>query len=159
MPRTIRRRLAAGHTAVEQLQIDTFARNLDKHLKAKGWSASDLAAAIWGRKKDARGYDVAIGRDRISVYLAGKSYPDNKNLNLIAMALEVNAEDLAPDITAATVEAETTDAAMTQVGDKTLVQVRKLLTFDQAVRIMAIINEGHDRPDSTPVIQSQEQHT
>ncbi len=49
-------------------------------LKEKGWTQSDLAAAMFGgRRINAEGKLDAIKKDRISVWLAGKQSPSPEN--------------------------------------------------------------------------------
>lgn len=134
---------SGGRTQYERLELERFARKLHDAMIAKGWSQSDLAAEIWGRTKDKRGYDVAKGRDRISVYLQGKSVPDPKNLARIAKALDMKVEELAPDITASTVEKENPEIAMTMVAghsDKVYLRVNKLVSLELASRIIAMLS-------------------
>ena len=58
---------------------------------------SDLAAKIWGRHTSSEGKNVAKGRDRVSVWLAGKSFPDRGNLQKLAKHLKVKVGELAPE--------------------------------------------------------------
>lgn len=60
-------------------------------------SQSEVAAAIWGRHRSSEGKLVAKGRDRLSVWVSGKNFPDHKNLQRLADALKVNVSDLAPE--------------------------------------------------------------
>ena len=70
--------------------IDPKFRNiLRRSMDEKELSASDLAAKIWGRHISSEGKDVAKGRDRISVWLAGKEYPSPKNMALLAQFVDV----------------------------------------------------------------------
>ena len=64
-------------------------------MKREGMSASDLARQVWGPKIDKRGYSVARNRDRISHYLAGTSYPEPQNLQIICKVLNAPLEELA----------------------------------------------------------------
>jgi hypothetical protein len=56
-----------------------FRQELQHHLDQHRMNQSDLAAHIWGRDKEGR----AINRDRISVWLSGKSYPSRCNYQKI----------------------------------------------------------------------------
>ena len=58
---------------------------------------SDLAAKIWGRHISSEGKDVAKGRDRISVWVSGKNFPDRENRQKLAKALKVKVSELAPE--------------------------------------------------------------
>ncbi len=57
---------AGGLDGPEQIQMQEFGRRVHDLRMARGMSQSDLARAIGGTTKDARGYDVARNRDRIS---------------------------------------------------------------------------------------------
>jgi hypothetical protein len=62
-----------------------FAGMIEKAMRSRKLSASDVARAMWGTTKDHRGlYDVARGRDRIGHYLSGKSFPEPVNLTKLA---------------------------------------------------------------------------
>jgi transcriptional regulator with XRE-family HTH domain len=127
-----------GRSPFEELEVQQFSRKLAQLMRAKGWSQSDLARAVWGEND--KGY--GRNRDRISVYLQGRGYPDPKNLGLIAEALEVSAEELAPDLTAATIDKERPELAMTQVAghpDKVLLRVNKLVPATVAAEVIAIL--------------------
>lgn len=146
MSRAPRRLLSAsgGRTQYEKLELERFARKLHEAITAKGMSPSDLAAEVWGRTTDTRGYSVAKGRDRISVYLQGKSVPDPKNLAKIAEVLGMKVEDLAPDITASTVEKENPEIAMTMVAghaDKVYLRVNKLVPLALAAQIIQMLSD------------------
>lgn len=147
MSRNPRRLMASsgGQTQYEKLEVEQFARRLHEAMIRKGLSQSDLAAEIWGRTKDARGYDVAKGRDRISVYLQGKSLPDPKNLARLAEVLEMSVEELAPNVTAATVEKENPEIAMTMVAghaDKVFLRVNMLVPLAIASEAIALLTRA-----------------
>lgn len=79
------------------MDAETFGKRLHNLLLSRGISQSDLAAKIWGRYKDNRGFDVARNRDRISIYLKGASMPDAPNLKKIADALSMTVHELLDD--------------------------------------------------------------
>lgn len=144
MSRIPRRRTApaAGMTTIETHAMQNFARRLHELMTAKGLSQSDLAATIWGRTTDSRGYDVARNRGRISVYLQGKNYPDPANLKALADALGTTPEELAPDIFAAAVDREHPAISITGVAsslDKVHVRVDALLPMAAAAEIASIV--------------------
>jgi transcriptional regulator with XRE-family HTH domain len=76
---------------------DDFGRRLYKALVDQGISQSELAAGMFGRRTDKRGYSVALGRDRISAYITGERFPDRAHLEKMAAILALTAADLAPD--------------------------------------------------------------
>jgi len=149
MSKSPNRRLSpvGGRTNIEKLEIEQFARKLYDKMTEKGLSQSDLARRAFGTKLDERGYKVAKSRDRISVYLKGTSLPDPKNLALLADALDVTPEELAPDITAATVDRENPEVALTSIaghGDKVHLQVNKLVPLTLAAEIVSMISKYDD---------------
>jgi transcriptional regulator with XRE-family HTH domain len=75
-----------------------FQHNLKELRTNKGLSQSDLARLILGTQTDARGYEVARNRDRISAYERGRASPEEENLEKIAEALGVSASELAPEL-------------------------------------------------------------
>ena len=134
---------AGGRTQYEKLELERFARKLHEAMIKNGMTQSDLAAAVWGRTTDGRGYEVARNRDRISVYLQGRSLPDPQNLAKIAEVLGVTVEDLAPDITAAAVEKENPEVAMTAIAghaDKVFLRVNKLVPMAMAAQIITMLS-------------------
>lgn len=140
---------AAGRTRVMQLELEQFASRLQAFRTAKGWSQSDLAREVWGVLTTKAGREVAKNRDRISTYEMGKSWPDPHNLMKIANALGVSPEELAPDITASTVERQNPELAITAVAghaDKVYLKVNKLVSFAVATQIMQLLqpdDEAH----------------
>jgi hypothetical protein len=124
----------------------------------KGLSASALARAVWGETKDPRGYMVAKGRDRISAYMAGVSYPDTMNRAKIAAALGIdpdvlNAEPAAsspratqpapPDISLSIIAGEPDIAALTFN--------HKIMPTELALKILTLIREAESgKPEPAP---------
>ena len=74
-----------------------FAKKLKQIMEQKELTQSALAARIWGRRVNDEGIDVAIGRDRISVWASGHTFPDAMNLEKLAQALGVTVADLEPE--------------------------------------------------------------
>lgn len=127
-----------------ELRNQEFARRLYKILVEKGWSQSDLARRAFGTKTDERGYTVAKGRDRISVYLRGQGYPEPKTLAKIAKVLRVSVEDLAPDIHSGTISRERPEVMIHQAAghsDRVHLVVNKIVPNAVATRVMDLINE------------------
>lgn len=148
MARSTRRRMppAGGKTSEERLIHEDFARRLHKAMADKGMSYSDLARKVWGEieqtDKMGRTTMAARNRDRISVYVNGKGFPDPKNLALIAKALGMTPEELAPDIAGAAVERETPEMSMVAVAgahDKVLLRINKLVSLTVAVEVINIL--------------------
>ena len=74
-----------------------FAKRLALKMVKRGLIASALATKIWGREVSSEGKNVAKGRDRISVWLAGINFPSQNNLVKLARALDVEISDLVPN--------------------------------------------------------------
>lgn len=74
-----------------------FGQRLKAILADKEKTSSELAAKIWERQRNAKGALVAKGRDRLSVWINGKSFPNGENLAKLAKALNVPISDLAPE--------------------------------------------------------------
>jgi transcriptional regulator with XRE-family HTH domain len=142
-----------------QMELEAFASRLQHLRSEKGWSQSDLAREVWGTIKTKAGREVAKNRDRISTYEMGKSWPDPHNLMKIAEALGVPPEDLAPDITAATVDRQNPEIAIIAVAghaDKVHLKVNKLVAMNIATMIMQLLdyanllNHGQADPHDPP---------
>jgi transcriptional regulator with XRE-family HTH domain len=134
---------AAGRTRIMQMELEQFASKLQALRIAKDWSQSDLAREVWGETETRAGRKVAKNRDRISTYEMGKSWPDPHNLTKIANALGVSPEELAPDITAATVERQNPEIAVIAVAghaDKVHLKVNKLVPMSIATLIMQLLD-------------------
>lgn len=157
MARKSRRRMppAGGLTSEEQLIHENFARRLNKALLEKGMSQSDLARKVWGEiettDKLGRTAMAARNRDRISVYINGRGFPDPKNLGKIAKVLGTTPEDLAPEIAGAAVEREVPDISMVAIAghhDKVLLRVNRLVPLQLAVQAIAIITQTDISPEA-----------
>lgn len=88
-----------------KLRAEEFARRIRKLMLKKGLRQSDLARLAFGSAPDPKtGYSVGLGRDRISSYVNGRQFPDDKNLKAIAKALCVSVAELTPDVENLTIE-------------------------------------------------------
>ena len=99
MTRTINQapRLAGARLPIERARDVKFAQRLRQLMSERELTQSALAAKIWDRHISSEGKNVAKGRDRISVWVAGKNFPDHENLQKLAKALKVKVSDLAPE--------------------------------------------------------------
>jgi transcriptional regulator with XRE-family HTH domain len=133
----------AGKTPIQKHSLQQFARRLHEVLTEKNMSQSDLARKAFGEEVNKKtGYSGAKGRDRISAYLAGKTYPEPRTLQKIAEALNVTVEDLAPDALAATVDRENHAISINMVEghpDKVHLVVNKLVPLAVAMEIGSIL--------------------
>ena len=90
-------RVVGARLPVERMRDVNFAKRLRRLMSEQELTQSDLAAKIWGRHISSEGKDVAKGRDRISVWLAGRNFPDRENLEKRAKHLKVKVSELAPE--------------------------------------------------------------
>ena len=105
-----------------------FGRNLKAALDAKSWNQSDLAKA------------TGLGRDSISTYIRGLTMPDPKNIKKLAEALGVAPQYLASGTSPERV-LQALEITQSTAG-KVLIRINQAVTFEQASRIMAILQEG-----------------
>ena len=118
---------------------------------------SDLAAKIWGRHISSEGKDVAKGRDRISVWLAGRNFPDRENLEKLAKHLKVKVKvsELAPEAEMKAAHSVAADWSMTKPHGEVGVsffQAARYLPDDIAHEIIGLLikadqqQQGASRP-------------
>jgi transcriptional regulator with XRE-family HTH domain len=89
-------RVVGARLPTERMRDIKFAQRLRQLMSEREMTQSDLAAKIWGRHRYGSKY-VAKGRDRISVWVAGKNFPDRENLLKLAKHLKVEVSELAPE--------------------------------------------------------------
>lgn len=125
-----------------------FGRRLRQLLDQKGWNYSDLAREVWGKTVTKGGYEVAKNRDRISVYVSGKAFPDPRNLKKIADKLGVEVADLAPEHVGDTMIEQANPAySITKVqgeDNKVFLRVNKLVPEAVAAKIMFLLATNYD---------------
>lgn len=62
-----------------------LSRTLDRWRREKGWSQSDLARAVFGTTPNPKnGNPIAAGRDNVSKWLSGASFPEPENLTKLS---------------------------------------------------------------------------
>jgi transcriptional regulator with XRE-family HTH domain len=125
-----------------------FGRRLQQILDQKGMNYSDLARAVWGKTTTKSGYEVAKNRDRISVYVSGKAFPDPRNLKKIADTLGVEIADIAPEhVGDAMIDQQNPTYSITKVqgeSDKVFLRVNKLVPEQVAAKIMFLLATNYD---------------
>ena len=135
----------------KHLALD-FSRRLQRLMDARGLTQSGLAERIWERYTNTEGKRVARGRDRICMWLKGKTIPDAKNLEKLAKGLGVEITDLLPVAIAEKVHRDEADWSITQPRDsdgKVFVQISMFVSPDVAHSIHGALirdqKEGWDR--------------
>lgn len=130
------------YKGVSDLELKAFARRLHEEMVKKGWNQSTLAKEAFGTEVK-EGRRVPKGRDRISVYIAGKNLPDDANMKRLAKALGVPVSSLAPDFDKAPVDRQIQDVQLGQDPDGSY-RVRvdlALPNFDLASALITCIRE------------------
>jgi transcriptional regulator with XRE-family HTH domain len=148
-----RKKLFIAHPSAEsaptvEIGQQNFGRRLQQILDQKGMNYSDLARLVWGKTTTKSGYEVAKNRDRISVYIAGKAFPDPRNLKKIADTLGVEIADLAPEhVGDAMIDQQNPTYSITKVqgeSDQVFLRVNKLVPEQVAAKIMFLLATNYD---------------
>lgn len=96
----------------------------------KGWNQSDLARAC------------GLGRDSISTYIRGQTFPEPKNLRKLADALGTTTHELLPNSALSAIESETPALEIRQAhghADRVFIRINQLVTLEQAAKIFEIL--------------------
>lgn len=113
-----------------------FGRRLAAKLLEVGWNQSDLARA------------AGLGRDAISTYVRGRSFPEPKSLKAIAEALRMQPQELLPNEVALAMRSDT--APMLEIKqaagypDRVYLRVNRLVSLEQAAQIFQILKSEKD---------------
>ena len=128
----------------DALTKQEFGRRLQKLLNDRNWSQADLAR----KAEEATG--KRMGRDAISTYINGRSFPTPASVNQLCKALEVTREELFPNaaINAAQDEHPAFElrAAAGQPG-RAWVRVNRMMSFETAAEIARLLQvEDSQKP-------------
>lgn len=117
-----------------------FGRRLQSLLHERGWNQSDLVRAVNTAFPD---LDKPFGRDAVSTYINGRSFPTPKSLNMLCVALDVQREELLPNALGLAMNDEH-PALELRVADghpgKAWVRVNRMMSFDTATEIVKLIH-------------------
>lgn len=122
----------------EALTKQEFGRRLQALLLERGMSQADLARAAeaaTGKK---------MGRDAISTYINGRSFPTPMSLNMLCKALGVEREELLPNsVMNATRDEHPAFEMRAAAGHpgQAWVRMNRLLSFDTASKIVQLVNQ------------------
>jgi hypothetical protein len=126
-------------------ELARFAQTLNKAMRQRGMSPSDLAREVFGSHTDIRGYSVARNRDRIGAYLAGISYPQNsETLRKLAEALGLRPEMLAlnPVGVASIEETDTPDLVITSLPNgMARIEMRRVVPMQSVPELVGLLEE------------------
>lgn len=120
-----------GNLAPKALTRQEFGRRLHALMLERGWNQSELA-----RQAD-------IGRDAVSTYIRGRSFPEPKSLHALAEALGVEVAELLPNSAMSAIDADV--APMLEIRqaqghpDKVWLRVNRMVTLAQAAEIFEVL--------------------
>lgn len=112
--------------------LESFGDRLRRILIERNMSQSDLARLVFNEiRTDNRGYDVVVGKDRISAYINNRAKPEPKTLRQIATALKMTPEELAPELVSASNKNSTGPTVLIEAlsghTDKVRLQIHQLV--------------------------------
>ena len=109
-----------------------FGRRLHSLMLAKGWNQSELSR------------EAGLGRDSVSTYVNGHTFPTPKALKALSGALGVTAEELLPNGMMSAMEDEHPAIELRQATGhpgKAWLRINRAMSFPAAAKIIEIINE------------------
>lgn len=122
----------------QALTKQEFGRRLQQLIDERNWSQADLAREV--KRKTGE----TMGRDAISTYINGRSFPTPKSLALLCKTFDLTRDELFPNARMNATNDEhpafEMKAAAGEPG-KAWVKVNRLLSFRTAAKIVSIINE------------------
>jgi transcriptional regulator with XRE-family HTH domain len=125
-----------GFLTPRALTRQEFGRRLFKLLNERGMNQSDLA-----RQAD-------MGRDSISTYVNGHTFPTPKNLRAMAEALGVEPHELLPNEIMSAFDDEHPAIELKQAAGhpgKAWLRVNRMMSFGTAARIVTLIEEDDSK--------------
>lgn len=133
---------------VEQVKIQ-FGSRLQKAMIQKGWNQSELAAEAAKHlpedKKKGKPLADAFGRDKISMYIRGRTLPSPVYLRALCKALGTTPEELLPTRgrAAAAQKAPSLDFRQMEDGNVFL-RVNQAVSMETAIEIVAILKKDNE---------------
>jgi transcriptional regulator with XRE-family HTH domain len=115
-----------------------FGRRLHALLLEKEWNQSDLSRA------------TGLGRDSISTYINGKTFPSPLGLKKLAGALGVKPEEILPNSLMSAMEDEHPAIELKQATGhpgKAWLRINRAMSFRAAAKIIDIINQDDDQTE------------
>lgn len=118
-----------------------FGRRLQSLLDDRAWNQSDLVRAVNAHFPD---LDKPFGRDSVSTYINGRSFPTPKSLNMLCVALGVTRKELLPNSIGQAMNDEHPALELRQAAGhpgKAWVRINRMMKFGTAAEIVRLINE------------------
>lgn len=146
-----------------KLRAEEFGRRVRALMLKKGLRQSDLARLAFGSGIDPKtGYSVGNGRDRISSYVNGRQFPDEKNLRAIAKALCVSVAELTPDVESLTIEQPQPDLYIQHIpgsNDRGILRVDKEMDLRLIYQTVALWTAYEDARSAAMLKAAQKRKT
>lgn len=128
----------------KQLTKQEFGRRLQALMLERSWNQSDLARnAIL---EDGR----AMGRDAVSSYVNGHSFPSPKSLDALAKAFNLPKEELLPNSMMLAMDAEHPEFELRVAAGhpgKAWVRINRMMSMATATDIARLLNEEDKRDE------------
>lgn len=135
MSRKSRHTMPPGETnqlTPRALTKQEFGRRLQNLLLTKEWNQSDLSRA------------TGLGRDSVSTYINGKTFPTPLGLKKLAEALGVQPDELLPNSMMNAMDDEHPAIELKQAAGhtgKAWLRINRAMSFSAAAKIVDIINQ------------------
>ncbi len=130
--------------------LESFGDRLRRILIERNMSQSDLARLVFNETRtDNRGYDVVVGKDRISAYINNRAKPEPKTLRLIATALKMDPAELAPELVSSANKNSQGPTVLIEAlsghTDKVRLQIHQLVPRRIAAKILAMLDDNDEK--------------
>jgi transcriptional regulator with XRE-family HTH domain len=125
-----------------QLTKQEFGRRLARVLEERHMSQSDLVRAIEAKTGE------KMGRDAISTYVNGRSFPTPKSLGLLCETLGMTRDELLPNASIQAINDEHPALELRAAAGHpgmAWVRINRLMTFETATKIVTLVNEEDKR--------------
>jgi transcriptional regulator with XRE-family HTH domain len=132
LPPSLAEELDPTHGEPRALTKQEFGRRLHALILEKGWNQSELARR------------AELGRDAISTYVRGRSFPEPSSLKRIADALGKDPTDLLPNTFESAMDRDLPAIEIREASGHpghSWLRVNRRVTTDQALRVLQILNE------------------
>ena len=119
-------------TSIRHLNKEEFGRRLYEHMRSKGWNQSQLARY------------AGMGRDNVSQYVRGRSYPSPDNLAKLASALQTTPKELLPNYYEDAIERESPQLEYREIpgdSDYCWLRINKRVLRKYAPQIIDLTNK------------------
>lgn len=132
LPPSLTQELDPTHGEPRALTKQEFGRRLHALLLEKGWNQSELARR------------AELGRDAISTYVRGRSFPEPTSLKRIADALGTTPTDLLPNAFESAMDRDLPAIEIREASGHpgmSWLRVNRKVTTQQALRVLQILAE------------------